>query len=114
MKEQFRIADIRAVIARFDATLAQVFSDLYQRAIDFGGHPNPHATMSATQLGQEGSNSTFTTLALTTDPTVLKHTMKSVAQVGLASLFVFQHIFKAKFELLGIRAEMDALRVENL
>jgi hypothetical protein len=40
--------------------------------------------------------------------------MKSVAQVGLMALFIFQHIFKAKFELLGINVEMNALRNENL
>jgi hypothetical protein len=39
--------------------------------------------------------------------------MKSVAQVGLTTLFIFQHIFKANFELLGINAEMNALRSEN-
>jgi len=40
--------------------------------------------------------------------------MKNVAQVGLTALFIFQHIFKAKFELLGIREEMDKLRSEDL
>ena len=36
------------------------------------------------------------------------------AQVGLTALFIFRHIFKAKFEVLGIREEMDKLRSENL
>jgi hypothetical protein len=52
--------------------------------------------------------------AFVTDPNILQHAMKSVAQVGLAALFIFQHIFKAKFELLGIKAEMNRLRRENL
>ena len=40
--------------------------------------------------------------------------MKSVAQVGLTALFIFRHLSHAKFELLGIRAEMDRLRLRNL
>jgi hypothetical protein len=32
--------------------------------------------------------------AFVTDPNILQHAMKSVAQVGLAALFIFQHIFK--------------------
>jgi hypothetical protein len=52
--------------------------------------------------------------AFVTDPPILQHAMKSVAQVGLAALFIFQHIFEAKFELLGIRDEMNRLRHENL
>src|SRR5262249_18449083 len=82
--------------------------------IDFGGHPNPHATMSAAQIGHEGSDNTIITYALSLEPKVLSHAMKSVAQIGLTALFIFQHIFKAKFELLGINAEMNALRNENL
>ena len=30
------------------------------------------------------------------------------------ALYIFQRIFKAKFEILGIRAEMDPLRREKL
>jgi hypothetical protein len=52
--------------------------------------------------------------AFVTDPNILQHAMKSVAQVGLAALSIFQHIFKVKFELLGIKAEMNRLRRENL
>jgi hypothetical protein len=70
--------------------------------------------MSAAEIGREGSNSTITTFALSTEPKALLHAMKNVAQVGLTALFIFQHIFKAKFELLGINAEMNALRNENL
>jgi hypothetical protein len=35
--------------------------------------------------------------AFVTDPPILQHAMKSVAQVGLAALFTFQHVFKATF-----------------
>jgi len=70
--------------------------------------------MSAAQIGHEGSDNTIITYALSLEPKVLSHAMKSVAQIGLTALFIFQHIFKAKFELLGINAEMNALRNENL
>jgi hypothetical protein len=41
-KEAFRISEIRNVIESFDPQLAKIFNELYQRSIDFGGHPNPH------------------------------------------------------------------------
>jgi hypothetical protein len=37
-------------------------------------------------------------------------TLKCTAQVGLTALCVLQHVFKEKFELLGIRQEIDALK----
>jgi hypothetical protein len=113
-KRKFRVSEVKKVIVLFDARLADIFNDLYERSIDFGGHPNPHATMSTVQMPDDPLNRSFMAVALSTDEKVLRHAMKSVAQVGLTALFMFQNIFKARFEVLGIRAEMDRLRHENL
>ena len=109
-KEAFKISAVRTSIARFDAKLAEIFDEMYQRAIDFGGHPNPHATFSAMQMDDHDGITGITALALSNDPAALAHAMKSAAQVGLTALHIFQHVFKEKFELLGIRAEIDALK----
>jgi hypothetical protein len=113
-KSAFRISEIKEVIESFDGKLAELFQTFYDRAIDFGGHPNPHATFSTMQMPDPNPDNSVTMYAMVTDATNLRHAMKSVAQVGLTALFVFQHIWKAKFELLGIRAEMNQLRRENL
>ena len=42
-----------------------------------------------------------------------RHRLQALC-VGLTALFIFQHIFKAKFELLDIREEMDKLRSKHL
>jgi hypothetical protein len=110
-KEKFRISDIRNAIASVDTRLAELFQEFYERSINFGAHPNPSALMAAAEIGAEGSDGHLS-LALSTEPKMLLFAMKSVAQVGLTALFIFQHIFKAKFELLGINAEMNALRNE--
>jgi hypothetical protein len=112
-KEAFRIGEIKNVIESFDPQLATIFNELYQRSIDFGGHPNPHGTFSAMKI-EDSESPVLSMTAFVTDPPALQHAMKSVAQVGLAALFIFQHIFKANFELLGIREEMNKLRHENL
>jgi hypothetical protein len=113
-KQAFRISEVKKVIEAFDPKLAKIFGDLYERSIDFGGHPNPHGTFSAMKMETNPPDKSLSAFAMVTDPTTLQHAMKSVAQVGLTALFIFQHIFKAKFELLGIRAEMDRLRQTHL
>jgi hypothetical protein len=50
------------------------------------------------------------TLALSAEEKMLLHAMKSTSQVGLAALFVFQHIFKAEFESRGVSRERELLR----
>ena len=65
-KQSFRISEIKKVIEAFDPKLADLFQIFYDRSIDFGGHPNPHATFSTMQIL---SDSSFTALALVTDLT---------------------------------------------
>jgi hypothetical protein len=113
-KAAFRISEVKKVIESFDKKLADLFGIFYERAIDFGGHPNPHATFSTMSMPDPNPDNSLTMYAMVTDKTNLRHAMKSVAQVGLTALFIFQHIWKPKFELLGIRAEMNQLRQESL
>jgi hypothetical protein len=47
---------------------------------------------------------------MSNDQKTVAFVLKSTAQVGLTALQILQHVFKAKFELLGIRQDMDALK----
>lgn len=114
-KEAFKISAVRATVEGFDKKLATVFNDLYQRSIDFGGHPNPHGMFSAMSLDAKDEElAGLTTYAISSDPTAITHALKSVAQAGMMGLMIAQHVFRAKFELLGIRDEIDELRTFDL
>jgi hypothetical protein len=109
-KEAFKINAVRAAIGRYDPKLAAIFDENYQRSVDFGGHPNPHASFAAVVLDERGSETGMTVLAISNDPKIIVHALKSAAQVGLTALCILQHAFKAKFELLSIRQEIEALK----
>ena len=106
---------IRATIADYDQQLATNFKLLYDRSIEYGGHPNPYGVLTAMKMETKDDQLTsITTLALTDDPTITLFAMQNIARVGLTSLCIFQIMCEAKFELLGIRAEMDALKRTGL
>lgn len=110
-KAEFQVGKIRGIIAIFDQNLAENFTLSYERSTGYGGHPNPYGLLTGINMETKGEQlTTITTLALIDDPIITMFAMKSATQVGLTSLFIFQHIFREKFELLGIRAEMDAFR----
>lgn len=113
-RDAFKVSAVRETICRHDAKLAEIFDDLYQRSIDFGGHPNPHGSFSALDLDERGDQTGMTAFAISNDSRVLTHALKSTAQVGLTALQVLQHVFKAKFELLGIKQEMDTLKSSGI
>lgn len=110
MKKAFKVRELREAIARYDKRLADNFDFFYQRTIDFGGHPNPHGILQAMDMEERDGKLSITTWAMTTREGALEHALKSTAQIGLTVLYIFQHIFKAKFEILGIRAEIEAIR----
>ncbi len=110
-KEEFIVGKIREIIATFDQNLAENFTILCERSIGYGGNPNPYGLLTGINMETKDEQlTTITTLALTDDPIITMFAMKNATQVGLTSLFIFQHIFRKKFELLGIRAEIDAFR----
>jgi hypothetical protein len=76
-KEAFRISEIRNVIESFDPQLAKIFNELYQRSIDFGGHPNPCGTFSAVKIENSGPPILSMT-AFMTDPPILQHARRAL------------------------------------
>jgi hypothetical protein len=109
-KEAFKVGRVRDVLLRHDAQLARRFDDLYNQSIDFGGHPNPCALVSAIDFNDPG----WTNLPFSDEREPVEFALKSTAQVGLTALCIMQHVFKEKFELLGIRQEIDSLEASGL
>jgi hypothetical protein len=110
-KDKFRFSEVANVISNFDQELAKIFQEFYNRSIDFGGHPNPNAVLNAlSEVDSSDGIRKFVTLAMDTDEKTLLHAMKCTAQVGLTALLIFQHIFKSKFELLGLPAKIELLK----
>jgi len=50
LRKQFEISTITNAIAGFDKKLSDIFKDMYDRSIDFGGHPNPHAMLGSINI----------------------------------------------------------------
>jgi len=86
------------------------FEQLYQRTIDFGGHPNERSVTGNMKVVDEPDKRTVLTIMQHGDGVELDHAMKTVARCGMVSLEMLQVVFDARFELLGINAAMLELR----
>ena len=104
-KAKFQMTGVKEVLNSFDPRIAEKYQTLYDRAIDFGGHPNPNAAIGTMSI--EANN--ILTRAITTDERMLKHAMLSAVHIGFTSLLIFYHVFKARFDSSGVSAEMEAL-----
>jgi hypothetical protein len=110
VRTAFTVKAVRHAIEKVDTKLAGIFDMLYERAIDFGGHPNEMAMTGSMSIIEEEDRKTFVIKYLDDNPQALANAIKSTAQTGLCSLFIFQHIFPERFELLGLKQQLQALR----
>ena len=83
---------------------------MYDKTIDFGAHPNVAALAGAFRTEDNEQRRQFKVIYLTADPVMIRGTMKSVAQTGLASLLIFRNVFIERFDLLGITERLTELR----
>jgi hypothetical protein len=86
------------------------FEDLYQRTIDWGGHPNERSVTGNMKMIEEPDRRVMLAIMLHGDGAELDMALKTAAQCGMVSLELLQVLYNAKFELLGINAAMLHLR----
>ncbi len=110
VRAAFTVKAVRHGVEKLDAKLAGIFDMVYERAIDFGGHPNEMAMTGSMSITEDADRKTFVIKYLDDNPLALSHAIKSTAQAGLCSLFIFQHIFPERFELLGLKQQLQTLR----
>lgn len=114
MKKRFLAIDVQKVVASVDSRLGQIYEELYDRAIDFGAHPNVRGVTGSMTMDEGPEQTKLMHIYLHGDDLALASALKSTAQAGLTSLHIFQHVFPVRFQLLGLRERLAELRKRNL
>lgn len=110
MKKAFQGVEVEETIVATDAALGRVYSELYDRTIDFGGHPNLRGVVTNTLFQELPDKRQAQPIYLHGDESTVAHALKTTAQVGLCSLHLFQHVFPERFLLLQLREQLIELR----
>ncbi len=110
VKRSFRHVRIMKTLLARDVALHSSLSELYQRTIDFGGHPNERAVSNSSKIRIEGDTMVIRNQFLHGDSSALDHALRTNAQIGLGSLMVFQLIYKERFDLLGLHDTIESLK----
>jgi len=109
VKNKFRISDTKKTLKDASTKHYEVASQLYERTIDFGAHPNEMATTSSLIIEEKDGNIKLQQTYASGGNMQQRHVMKSAAQVGVCSLFILREIFKERFDILGLTAKLDVL-----
>ena len=109
-KKAFQHIAVAASVAAANQDAGKRFENLYQRTIDWGGHPNERSVTGNMKMVEEPDRRVMLAIMLHGDGVELDLALKTAAQCGMVSLELLQVLYNAKFELLGINAAMLEIR----
>ena len=103
VRDTFALGALRATVSKHDSRLSAVFDELYERAIDFGGHPNQFGVASGMSITEGPERTAIKHTYLHANSIQMDITLKTTAQVGICALRLAQFMMPQKFLLLGVR-----------
>ncbi len=107
VRKAFQYSHVLSVLQIADKTLSNVVDTLYERLIDLGGHPNPHAILTNLEIERNPNKMDFKLNYLNPGEIEQDMAIKTLAQVGITCLSVFKHIWKERFDIMGISSEIE-------
>lgn len=111
VQKEFRNEKIKQYIKSAAPVMGAQFAHLYNQLIDFGAHPNENGYLISTNIEKnEDGGVEFQTVYLHADGPQLDIGLKTAGQIGLWTLHLTQLLFRERYELLGIRADLEIVR----
>lgn len=92
-----------------DPKLCATIQSLYERTIDFGGHPNERSITSGMMTETTDTDVGVRQFYLHGDSPYLEHGLISSAKIGLGGLYILQHVFRERFDKLDVTSRLDQL-----
>lgn len=111
VRKEFHNDKIREHIQAAAPTMRDQFDHLYDQLIEFGAHPNEKGySLNTTIERNEAGDANIQTVYLQGDGMQLDLGLKVAGQIGLWALHLMQLLYRERFELLGIRADLEEVR----
>jgi hypothetical protein len=92
-----------------DPQIGKISSDLYELTIKMGAHPNPDSILTNMTSYSKNNTSSYSINYMSDDSVAISLAFKTIAQAGITSLKTFRHVFKTRFDLVGLSLEIDRL-----
>jgi hypothetical protein len=106
VREEFTIRRLLETLKASSERQAEIAETLYERCIDYGGHPNERALTQGLKTEANETTVNLQIIYLSADSDVLRPCLKTAAQVGVTVLEIFRLIFKERFDLIGLTEKL--------
>ena len=108
VRNEFTHGNICANIKAATPKLAEIYSELYDRVIDYGAHPNERgASLNSMMEDTMDGGKRYSTVYLQDDGLPLDFGLKTAIQVGIWVLKIAQVIYPLRFQAMGISYQLE-------
>lgn len=109
-RDEFTHGKVARSITAADAALGYQYNQLYDRAIDYGAHPNQLGdSMGSTVEDSDDGGKRLLTIYLHDDGLMLDFALKTTAQVGICALCIAQLIYPLRMQATGVQFELETI-----
>jgi hypothetical protein len=103
----FSYSNVLKTLKGKDSRLAGIIDSLYERTIDFGGHPNAFSILTNMKIEEAQSLVDFKLLYLNAGGLPQDLALKTLGQSGISCLLIFRQIWKERFDIIGLSEKID-------
>jgi hypothetical protein len=115
VKKEFSHSAVTRTLISKDEPLAKRVSELYERAIDFGAHPNEKSVSATTAIDNDGPRRRITvSYVMSGDSPAYQVGVLTTLQVGVAALGILAMVFPERFALLGLEERLSAVKKRSV
>lgn len=111
-KNEFSHGRVMTTLRNNDPKLCATIQSLYERTIDFGGHPNERSITSSMVTETSEKEVGVKQFYLHGDSPYLEHGLISSAKIGLGGLYILRQVFRERFDILDITSGLDQLKTK--
>src|SRR3954464_10895127 len=98
VRKAFTNGAVKRAIEKYDLKTSKAYSDLYERTIQFGGHPNEKAITTSLKISKTTKDLQLEQVYLQGDGIVMDHWLRMTNQIGVAILKIFGHVLHERFD----------------
>ncbi len=112
VRKNFKLTEMLDGIAALNNAIGPRAKELYERTIDMGAHPNEVGFFGRLSItdGTSAGDKLFQVKYLQGGEPAQLHALKTAAQTGVCTLECFWLIYRERYDIMGVKADIDALK----
>lgn len=110
VRTQFTIRNVFDHLSSVDVTTFTISKKLYDRTIDYGGHPNERAVSTQIKTEVSASRVDFSAEYFLCGDLPHRLSLKSAAEIGVCCLDIFNSVFRDQFQSIKMHERLDLIR----